>query len=489
MNQKNKRNLSIKPDLPIFISYDRLQSNTTSNSKLYYLSNPLSSNTRPNTSKRRNTKLLCTSKRQYSSSDISIGERLYRRGLAKKDETQFKLNEMKKGLLKQEMSQCTFKPKTLKVVSIKAVNSNTNIFNKKNCTTTKSKKNNDTPTNNTIPIYNNRKNKPKYNKKELILHSIKLYNDNQRMKTKRKNEIEMYFKTNYTFKPRISKSQDKVPARTMYLDNSAQNVPNTFFTRLQFWINKHSMNQIKREEQTMYDEKTGLRLFIPHLITKNTTEEEEDNHHRKFSKLFQDADNRNEKNRLRETEYNDEIYKMANSTYFSPRSREIINSLLKKIFSRIFTIISPNGDFIDKNNIELDKIDVKVIEMFFPLLYELEKHNGGLNEEEFFYSCMEMYKTFTIYEKNILIEWYFSLLKKENDSSVFNSNFTFKPKINSYYVNTNNIKQYKKEEHKAKEYCTFRPKSLSNSSTARFRKQIDTNTYSIPKNKITEEEK
>ena len=180
---------------------------------------------------------------------------------------------------------------------------------------------------------------------------------------------------------------------------------------------------------------------------------------------------------------------MANSTYFSPRSREIINSLLKKIFSRIFTIISPNGDFIDKNNIELDKIDVKVIEMFFPLLYELEKHNGGLNEEEFFYSCMEMYKTFTIYEKNILIEWYFSLLKKENDSSVFNSNFTFKPKINSYYVNTNNIKQYKKAEHKAKEYCTFRPKSLSNSSTARFRKQIDTNTYSIPKNKITEEEK
>ena len=290
MNQKNKRNLSIKPDLPIFISYDRLQSNTTSNSKLYYLSNPLSSNTRPNTSKRRNTKLLCKSKRQYSSSDISIGERLYRRGLAKKDETQFKLNEMKKGLLKQEMSQCTFKPKTLKVVSIKAVNSNTNIFNKKNRTTTKSKKNNELPTNNTIPIYNNRKNKPKYNKKELILHSIKLYNDNQRMKMRRKNEIEMYFKTNYTFKPRISKSQDKVPARTMYLDNTAQNVPNTFFTRLQFWINKHSMNQIKREEQTMYDEKTGLRLFIPHLITKNTTEEEEDNHHRKFSKLFQDAE-------------------------------------------------------------------------------------------------------------------------------------------------------------------------------------------------------
>ena len=35
----------------------------------------------------------------------------------------------------------------------------------------------------------------------------------------------------------------------MYLDNTAQNVPNTFFTRLQFWINKHSMNQIKREEE------------------------------------------------------------------------------------------------------------------------------------------------------------------------------------------------------------------------------------------------
>ena len=222
MNQKNKRNLSIKPDLPIFISYDRLQSNTTSNSKLYYLSNPLSSNTRPNTSKRRNTKLLCTSKRQYSSSDISIGERLYRKGLAKKDETQFKLNEMKKGLLKQEMSQCTFKPKTLKVVSIKAVHSNTNIFNKKNCITTKSKKNNDTPTNNTIPIYNNRKNKPKYNKKELILHSIKLYNDNQRMKMRRKNEIEMYFKMNYTFKPRISKSQDKVSKEIFLVEECTQ---------------------------------------------------------------------------------------------------------------------------------------------------------------------------------------------------------------------------------------------------------------------------
>lgn len=479
MSNKNRNKLN-KSEIPYQFSYENskniiyINSSSIINTKYNYFTNPLSANSRPKNFNHRNNNLNL-SKRHYSTNDISIGERLYQKGIAKINQTQIKIKEIKEQMFTKEMSQCTFKPKTLKVVSVKLVNSKNNLltnkFENKKLVKNKNKEKSDSQPKKKIT---------KYKKKELMLHSLKLYNDNERLKKKRQKEMEEYFKKNYSFHPVIAKSQEKVPAKiptlTLEKDNSTIS-ENNFFTRLHYWLTKHVSNQMKAEEQTMYDDKTGFRLFTPHLLSKS--KEHRYDKDSKFTELFDDADTRIEKNKLKESKSIDTIYKMANSTFFSPRSREIIQSLLKKIFNKIFTIISPNGEFIDKNNIMLEEIDVQVIEMFFPLLLELDKHNGSLNEEDFFSSCMEMYKTFTIYEKNILIEWYFSLLKKENQKKEIKNN-VIKPKVskietitinsylNNYNVssksNINNIGKNKKEQKGNRNdqyYCTFRSKSLS----------------------------
>lgn len=479
MSNKN-RNKPIKSEISYRFSYENSKNiqylNSFSNiSKKYnYFSNPISANSRPKCSNHRSNGLNL-SKRHYSTNDISIGERLYRKGIAQINQKQIKLKQIKEQMFTKEMSQCTFKPKTLKVVSVKLVNSKGDLLSNK-LRNKKEEKPKVKENSESQP----KKKTTKFKKNKLMLHSLKLYNDNERLKIKRQKEVEDYFKKNYSFHPVIAKSQEKVPAKIPLLSLEKSNSDigeNNFFTRLHFWLTKHISNQIKAEEQTMYDDKTGLRLFTPHLLS-NSKENRYDKDS-KFTELFDDADARIEKNKLKESKSIDIIYKMANSSFFSPRSREIVNSLLRKIFNKIFTIISPNGEFIDKNNIILEEIDAQVIEMFFPLLLELDKHNGSLNEEDFFLSCMEMCKTFTIYEKNILIEWYFSLLKKENQKKEIKQNVN-KPKvsktetitINSYLnnynvsskkninkrgknkkeVNSNRIDQYR---------CAFRSKSLS----------------------------
>lgn len=67
----------------------------------------------------------------------------------------------------------------------------------------------------------------------------------------KKQEIELYFNIIYPFKPKISKRQESVKAK------------NSFFSRLQNWINHLIKNKIKLQDESLYDNQTGLRLFFP----------------------------------------------------------------------------------------------------------------------------------------------------------------------------------------------------------------------------------
>ena len=496
-----------------------------------------------------------------NSKTIKYGERLYHKGIAYKKLIENKIQKLKKSILDKQLTQCTFHPKTLKVkvISIEKIKKNkknnrerkSNDYNnnfQKSLSYTNINSNiegninssNITKNSNINVIKKNKNNlsipKPNSNiikKKKVNSYnvSLKLYNDNKILKQKRKEEIDKFFKTNYPFKPRISKSQETVPAK------------NSFFSRLQNWINNQSIKQLQLREELLYDSQTGLRLFSPNILHTTYSNSQFFSSKQKCLKLFDESKLRKKKIQIAITELNENIYRMANSTFFSPRSRVIIDNLMKKIFRKIFKMISLNGNFIDNNNINLENIDINLLEIFIPLFQEIDNNNDILNEDDFVESSFNLYNEMSIYQKNILLEWYFNILKTENhkrqyinhvkNNSFKNDNFhnliiqTDSNSIINNRNNTNNtiftndlitnndffnnsttnltqgnnekiinlnqneIVKKEKEKIKNKEtinnnVCTFRP--LSNESTSRLSKNIELNSPSTNNNKIIEKE-
>ena len=494
--------------------------------------------------------------------NIKYGERLYQKGIAYKKLIENKIQKLKKSILDKQLTQCTFHPKTLKVrvISIEKIKKNkknnkerkTNDYNNNfqkslsytniNSNTDENINSSNITKNSNINIIINKSNnnnnlsipKPNSNnikKKKVNSYnvSLKLYNDNKILMQKRKKEIDKFFKINYPFKPRISKSQENVPAK------------NCFFSRLQNWINNQSIKQIQLQEELLYDSQTGLRLFSPNILHTTYSNSQFFSSKQKCLKLFDESKLRKKKIQIAITQLNDNIYRMANSTFFSPRSRIIIDNLMKKIFKKIFKMISLNGNFIDNNNINLENIDINILEVFIPLFQEIDNNNDRLNEDDFVESSFNLYNEMNIYQKNILLEWYFNLMKTENhkrkyfnpikNNSFKNDNYhnliiqTDSNSIinnrnntnNSIFTNdlitnnelfnnsTNNLTQgnnekniilnqneiIKKEKVKSKEkinnnICTFRP--LSNESTSRLSKNIELNSPSTNNIKNIEKE-
>lgn len=48
---------------------------------------------------------------------------------------------------------------------------------------------------------------------------------------------------------------------------------------------------------------------------------------------------------------------------------------MNKIFKKIFSFISINWNYINNNNIDLEKINIKVLEIFITLFQDLENNN------------------------------------------------------------------------------------------------------------------
>ena len=498
-----------------------------------------------------------------NSINIKYGERLYHKGIAYKKLIENKIQKLKISILDKQLTQCTFHPKTLKVrvISIEKIKKNkkkykerksndynNNYFQKSlsytninsntegNINSSNITKNSNinviNKTNNNLSIPKPNSNMIKKKKVNSYNVSLKLYNYNKILKQKRKKEIDKFFQTNYPFKPRISKSQETVPAK------------NSFFSRLQNWINNQTIKQIQLQEELLYDSQTGLRLFSPNILHTTYSNSQFFSSKQKCLKLFDESKLRKKKIQIAINEFNDNIYRMANSTFFSPRSRLIIDNLMKKIFQKIFQMISLNGNFIDNFNINLENIDINILEIFIPLFQEIDNNNDVLNEEDFVESSFILYNKMSIYQKNILIEWYFNLLKTENhkkkqylinikNNSFKNNNYNnliiqtdsnsiinnrnktnntiftndlitnndfFNNSINNLtqgnnekiiVVDQNEIIKKEKEKNKEKinnNICTFRP--LSNESTSRLSKNIELNSPSTNNNKnIVKEEK
>jgi hypothetical protein len=114
--------------------------------------------------------------------------------------------------------------------------------------------------------------------------------------------------------------------------------------------------------------------------------------------------------------YNQEVYLMSNISHTDSKSKEISNDLVKKIFTKIFSLLllGVEGNIITGSNHNINSLPQKIIGLITPLLNELKEQNETLTLEEFILACHHIYAYLPFDEKQFLNEWFFSSIRKKN---------------------------------------------------------------------------
>lgn len=91
----------------------------------------------------------------------------------------------------------------------------------------------------------------------------------------------------------------------------------------------------------------------------------------------------------------------------------------------IFDLFDSDEDgIISATNIDISRVGVQILELYTPLLCELEELNQTLNLEEFISASEKLLGTLSINEKALVL----GLNKKGNDNLI--ENYSFQPEIN-----------------------------------------------------------
>ncbi len=118
-----------------------------------------------------------------------------------------------------------------------------------------------------------------------------------------------------------------------------------------------------------------------------------------------------------------ETHLMANFSHTDSKSKIINNDLVRKMFTKIFTLILDEGNILTGTNFSFEKLPQKISVMVMPLLNELREQNETLTLDEFNLACTHIYAYLPFEEKQLLNEWYFSTVRKKN---LFETELTFK---------------------------------------------------------------
>jgi hypothetical protein len=183
--------------------------------------------------------------RPLSATNISIGERLYMKGLASLDKSTMKVKQIRQAKEDQFYKTCTFSPR----LNNSSVYINLRkVYSPKSVKISKSK---------SIDQKDIKPNTPSVmrkvkSEKEIRAVSEKMYQRANTLNNKKENMRNRYYSEVCTFKPDIrDKSQPDV---------------NKFFSRLQNWIEKTNEQFHTQQEQNFFDRKTGQKLFRPQIL-------------------------------------------------------------------------------------------------------------------------------------------------------------------------------------------------------------------------------
>jgi hypothetical protein len=207
--------------------------------------------TTSNTQSKNEESLWCLSqKRPLSATSVTIGERLYMKGLASRDKSNLKLKRIGQTENEKILKDCTFSPRlnnSSVLINLKKV------YSPKQVVVSKSKisksKSIDEGHNSVKSPVTMRKVR---SEKEIDVISEKMYRRANTLQNKKENLRNKYYSEVCTFKPEI-------------LDKTKPNV-NKFFSRLQNWIERRNEQHYYHQEQAYYDTATGQRYFQPKVI-------------------------------------------------------------------------------------------------------------------------------------------------------------------------------------------------------------------------------
>lgn len=120
-------------------------------------------------------------------------------------------------------------------------------------------------------------------------------------------------------------------------------------------------------------------------------------------------------------------------TIFNEKSTKIFEKKKIRRLKQIFEMFdSDNDGIISPSKIDITNVPIEILEVYTPILHELEELNQELNFEEFLSASEKLLQTLSVSDKAMIFA------SKKNDSSFhLNQNITFKV--------TKNIKNFIKK--------------------------------------------
>ena len=90
------------------------------------------------------------------------------------------------------------------------------------------------------------------------------------------------------------------------------------------------------------------------------------------------------------------------------KSSEIVESIKAKKLLELFKFLDSDHDgYISKNKINISNIDVEILEIFAPLLYDMERKGLNLDFETFYDASLILFKVYNNFDFNLLLIFYF----------------------------------------------------------------------------------
>jgi len=90
------------------------------------------------------------------------------------------------------------------------------------------------------------------------------------------------------------------------------------------------------------------------------------------------------------------------------KTDRIIDASKKEMILEIFEMLRPQGDtegVISAHKIDLHSLPTKILEIFQPLLIEMEELGTTLNQEEFLDASLRLYATLNIQERALILKF------------------------------------------------------------------------------------
>ncbi len=270
----------------------------------------------------------------------------------------------------------------------------------------------------------------------------KLHNEKTSLQMEREKLADLYFSNIYPFKPNISNKEEPNAER--------------FYDRLQNWIEKRNENHQSDLKGSLFDTKTGQRLFQPSI-----TETVASSAHRQEMDLFSflHEERRQNEEKLHEIErISQKYHKEACNFKHTTQKTDEINKLLKEdCYANLFNVLDHNNDEVIECNEEFIKNaeekfgEKNIFELFKPIFSELKEHDESLSREEFYLALDELFKVLNVQERRKILNWYMdlkrveTLKRKKSLEDERNSALTFQPLISDKTLSCFNYsKRYSK---------------------------------------------